>query len=627
MPMPEIHTIDPVDVQTPADHPQTTAKAGAEVQSGPPRDHRHAPDGTGRPTGPLAVTRLPDTEPWIEMVPPNPAAWKKLLEYKGTLIVFFLLVAGPGLAMLWTLLPPEYTAVGQIQIRPVVPRLVFQTDENGVIPYYDAYVNTQVDIIRGPGVLQRVLNQPEVKQTRWYLDLAAQGELPAVDDLAEDLNVQNRPRTQILEVAFTGRDPRDLVVIVNAILDQYLQVDRESREQVKDQLVRKLQEECDHLQNEIEEREQMAAALRREIRTGGTPQAIAQKKNQLTEENEILRHKRNLLDATRARLAQNDMERKDLVPAAVLERAFVPAKPSLDRRPKLTLAVLFAALLAGLGAAGLRAGTNRIIRKVEDIHYVLDRPILGQLPIFGCSRPSTSGLEGPAIEAVRMIRTCLLRRLKGRHGHTVVVTSAEAGAGKTTVAALLAKSLAQRGSKVLLVDANLRKPGVSAALGLPAGPGLVELLTANPTQEGVVKTDPSGLHVLPAGSPRDGRELELLASDAFQNCLRRWRREYDVVLLDTPPVLPVADARIISQFVDGTVLVIRENHCEQEDLIDSLNYLDACGAHFLGVIYIGTDRRGKKSSHHYKTAATRLPNPRQIVPAGSGTGTPARKRA
>ena len=197
---------------------------------------------------------------------------------------------------------------------------------------------------------------------------------------------------------------------------------------------------------------------------------------------------------------------------------------------------------------------------------------------------------------MRMVRTALLDRLAGQASSAVVVTSPGARAGKTSVAILLAKSLANVGKKVLLVDGDLRRANLSERLSLGGAAGLTDVLSGRATLEAVCTGDrlPS-VDVMSAGTEAHRDETELLANGAFRKCVTEWKKKYDFVILDSPPVLPVADARILASQVDGVILTLRAAHCRRADAIDALNQLNAVGSKTLGTVLVGADQ---ESGYH-----------------------------
>jgi capsular exopolysaccharide synthesis family protein len=316
----------------------------------------------------------------------------------------------------------------------------------------------------------------------------------------------------------------------------------------------------------------------------------------LDKENDALRYETEKFDLVRRRIDEKDTEGGMFFATRLVASAFAPSGPDHDRRSLLTIAALLGALGAGLGVGYLRICTSSRVHATADLAPAGPAaPFLGKLLLL--RRPDRPDPSELAIqnECIRMVRTALLERLNGS-ARAVLVTSAGPGAGKTTVACLLAKSLAQLDKKVLLVEADWRNPSACRTLGASAKSGLIDILRLGNgaararEEDAIVATSDPRLSVLPAGQAQTVRDAELLASPDFADCLERWRQRFDVVLLDGPPVLPVADARIIARQVDGTILVVREEHCRRSEIVDALASLSMSGAKMLGTLFIGSVR-------------------------------------
>jgi capsular exopolysaccharide synthesis family protein len=173
----------------------------------------------------------------------------------------------------------------------------------------------------------------------------------------------------------------------------------------------------------------------------------------------------------------------------------------------------------------------------------------------------------------------------------ILVTSARAGEGKTSVALTLALTLAQSGRKVVIVDADLRAGNCHRVLGLSNRRGLADVLSNDlPLEESLQRTAVAGLFCIPRGaipaSPAD-----LLGSDKMQEVLHTLREDFDFVLIDSPPVIAVSDATILSVQCDGVCLVLRAQRTPAETVQRMVERLEAVGARILGAVLVGVDFR------------------------------------
>jgi capsular exopolysaccharide synthesis family protein len=190
----------------------------------------------------------------------------------------------------------------------------------------------------------------------------------------------------------------------------------------------------------------------------------------------------------------------------------------------------------------------------------------------------------------RVLRQFLAEAREARPLRVLAITSPAAGDGKTTTAINLAATLAQTpGSRVLLVDTDLRRPFVAANLGLdPSGPGLAEAAMDERLELGeLVHSTPYDLAVLPAGVP-PANAYQALQSARVGQLLEQARESYDCIVLDTPPVLLVPDCKLMSQWIDGFLLVVAAHRTPRKLLGEALNVLDE--AKLLGIIFNGDDR-------------------------------------
>ncbi|TFE01697.1 CpsD/CapB family tyrosine-protein kinase [Jeotgalibacillus salarius] len=205
-------------------------------------------------------------------------------------------------------------------------------------------------------------------------------------------------------------------------------------------------------------------------------------------------------------------------------------------------------------------------------------------------------------EQFRTIRTNIMFSSAEQNSRILMVTSGGPSEGKSTVAANLAISFAQQGKKTLLVDADLRKPTVHISFRLINTLGLTNFLTRQIELEGAVQsTSIKMLDVLTSG-PIPPNPAELLGSSVMQRFLEEALKGYDLVLFDTPPVTVVADAKILSNVCDGTILVCKHGKTERQSLVKSKELLSAAQSKILGVVINGKKNKKKEMNYYYGTS-------------------------
>lgn len=202
-------------------------------------------------------------------------------------------------------------------------------------------------------------------------------------------------------------------------------------------------------------------------------------------------------------------------------------------------------------------------------------------------------LKNPATEAYRVIRTSIQFAQAGKELKTLAVTSCTPNEGKSMTIANLAVVLTQAGKSVLLLDCDMRNPTVHKNFGLSNKLGLSSCISMDtPLSAAVQATKVDNLYAL-TGGVIPPNPSELLGSEQMKNVLQRAKEQYDYVLIDTPPVMPVTDALIVGRFVDGMILVIASAEVKVEIARDVKNQLVNAGANILGVVL-----NKVRSEHH-----------------------------
>lgn len=286
-----------------------------------------------------------------------------------------------------------------------------------------------------------------------------------------------------------------------------------------------------------------------------------------------------------------------------VDTAQPPASPSSPKTSLNLLLGLLYGLAAGLVAAILRNVLDRHVRTEADLRRSTSLALLGGITESSAPRVSTAPfvLAGSGSDAFRQLRTNLEFAAVGHDMKSLVITSSQSGEGKSTVALNLALSIAQSGRSVLLVDADLRLPSVVDATGLEQTVGLTTVLIGRTNlSDATQHWGTAGLSVLTSG-PLPPNPTELLGSSNMQKLIGEMEQTYDVVILDAPPVLPVADATILTRHTDGLLLVVGATKVSQHNLSKAVEQLNLVKANVIGVVLNRIPRNGPDANSAYLT--------------------------
>lgn len=198
-------------------------------------------------------------------------------------------------------------------------------------------------------------------------------------------------------------------------------------------------------------------------------------------------------------------------------------------------------------------------------------------------------------ESYRTLRTNIQYSLFDKEIRTILVTSSEPGEGKSTTSGNLALSFSQAGKNVILIDCDLRKPSIHKKFKISNSVGLSDVLIGKMKVEEAVNKYTNRLDILTAGKIPPNPS-EMLGSKAMEKLLEEIKEHYDIVILDTSPVLAVTDAQILSRKADGTILVVRAEATKKDAVLRAKGLLDMVGAKLLGTVINGVERSRK---HYY----------------------------
>jgi succinoglycan biosynthesis transport protein ExoP len=305
---------------------------------------------------------------------------------------------------------------------------------------------------------------------------------------------------------------------------------------------------------------------------------------------------------------------------AVIEPATPPLRPVAPRVP---LVVAVAALLGALlsaGAVALRYALTGPAETADDLRSGAGLAVLAAIPPMRNGDAANADLTGaapsPAGDAVRQLRASLVSRMPADAPWALAVTSPRHGDGKSAVAARLAASLAHSGRRVILVDANLRRPALHELFGLPNDRGLATALRhgAGPLDEQLARTAVPDLRLLPAG-PGAANAAEFLASRELEPLLAALRARADVVVVDCGPVVAVADGLDAMRHCDAALLVARAGASRTHELAQARERIEQAGVRVVGAVLMGTRGGGWSGPARAPEAP-----PRNLVPPGVEAG-------
>jgi capsular exopolysaccharide synthesis family protein len=304
----------------------------------------------------------------------------------------------------------------------------------------------------------------------------------------------------------------------------------------------------------------------------------------------------------------------------IINAARVPSAPSEPNIPRNLSFALVLGIISGVGLAFVLENMDNTVRTPEQAQIISGLPSLGMIPLGSKSGHGATGKrlaltpakevfetvtqirpQSQMAESYRALRTSLLLSNLGAPPKVIMVTSARPQEGKTTTSINTAIVLAQKGVRVLLVDADLRRPSVHKTLGMGPRSGLSNVLTGSATVQQTITTSPilPNLLIMPAGTPPPN-PAELLASSNMRDLITELRQQFDHIVIDTPPTLSVTDAVVLSPRADATILVIRAGQTTKQALRRARDILTQVNAHVAGVLLNAVDLTSPDYYYYYE---------------------------
>lgn len=443
---------------------------------------------------------------------------------------------------------PLYTSSSEVLVLPVsVP---------GVAGTSSGFVDIETEI--------RIATSPAVG--RLAEEAAAQG-----GGTVGSISVSNPDSTNTLFFASVSEKPSTAQATAQAYADAYLQFRRDGLLSSVDASVRSIDQVIANLNNQL-----LVLRQRLVASTNSSQQQVLQLKiSSVTGQISAQQSVRNDLA-----LAQNARVGEVLAPA------YLPSAASTPNPRRDGALGLFVGLALGVGFAFLRDRLDQRLRGREEVERSVDAPLVAMVPnnrSLHRQLSVTRGGDRRAGEAYRMLRTRVLFAASNEPVKSVMITSAEAGEGKTTTAANLAVALAQADHRVVLVSADLRRPDLKRYFANLNGRGLYDLLVGEADLADVILTGPlDNLYLISSGSPL--RDEPDFGSEEMTKLIQRLGESADFVILDATPVLGVSDALGLASVVDKVILVTDASRSTRSAVEEATGDLRSVGASIMGVV-------------------------------------------
>ncbi|MCB9431822.1 MAG: polysaccharide biosynthesis tyrosine autokinase [Ardenticatenaceae bacterium] len=418
-------------------------------------------------------------------------------------------------------------------------------------------------------------------------------------DLEKILFVDTVGQTNLLAVSVEHSDPQLAADIANTVPQFFIE---RTQAQQLDRLANSkasLEEELMGVEEEIALTEQQILAIHQQAK---------QDESSLNQLNETLLRLRN----AQTRLVQS-LEDLRLTQANQLETVVIdeyarpPEQPVRPRVLTNTMLATIAGIMLAVGVAFLMEYLDDTVKDPEEVEYATGLGTLGILEQLKTNIPSEALVvarepRSPAAEAYRQVRTNIQFVNLDKKSKTLLITSAQPSEGKTTVAANLAIALAQSGRKVILVDCDMRRPMLHKLLEVNSSRGLCDMIIRGRNDTSYISgTLVPNLRLLPAGRIPPN-PAELLGSERMRSVIAWLQTQADIVVFDSPPVLAVTDAVILSQITDLTLFVVSASTTRYPSFIDALERIATVEAPIAGVVLNKVDpqRDGSYYASYYK---------------------------
>lgn len=287
----------------------------------------------------------------------------------------------------------------------------------------------------------------------------------------------------------------------------------------------------------------------------------------------------------------------------ILDYAVIPTNP-IKPRPMLNITIAFVlGVMIGVGLVFLLEYLDNSVKGPDDVEKRLNLPVLGAVPLMEGNENQLKLItmkdpKSPISEAYRMLRTNIQFSNLDNELKTILVTSSGPAEGKSTSISNLAVTMVNMGHKVLLIDADLRKPQIHKIFNLDNDAGMTNILMGEKIENVVHSISGMKLDIITTG-PIPPNPSEILGSKAMKNFIEQCKEKYDIILIDSPPVAVVTDAAVLSKITDGTLFVVAAGQTTMDIAMKAKDMLDKVQAKVIGVLVNKVNIERKKYQYYY----------------------------
>jgi succinoglycan biosynthesis transport protein ExoP len=429
----------------------------------------------------------------------------------------------------------------------------------------------------------------------------------SLDAVARRVEVESVPDTQLIRLSVEDRDPTQAGLLANAIAEAFVAQMQALQQEPYTSFLTSMQQRIDELSALVDATQAEVDALSTNLIQEEAD--LTRKESLLAEYHSDYRSLQQSLGQLQLTVAQSTDN------VIVVDNAQVPEIPIRPRPLQTTVLAALAGIIVGVGGAFVIEYLDDTVKTAEDVKQMTDLPTLGTIGRIEGSTPSEKMVSAQqalslVVEAYRTLRTNIQVSSVDKPIRILIVTSPNPREGKSTTAANLGAVMAQSGRSVILVDADLRRSSLHRFFEVPNKQGLTDILLQDePILDGSLQqTKIEHLRVLTSG-PLPPNPPELLGSEKMHRLIENLTEKADMIIFDTPPLLPVSDARVLAAKSDGVLLVTNAGRTRRQAVQQATESLRQTGTSILGVVlngvpvqqsvtYYGHDENGGRRPDH-----------------------------